>query len=281
MKSENICVILTTGGLVDSLNQVYAGLKACEKERKSPVIAMELSWHYKTRFSDLLSLNETNIVDYSEYEDFSKASKTETLQAALADQNFPTNTLSKISDYWVYKGKGGGLIAASKLLKKSKLSPHLVCLLQQKKLDASTDLPAFHLRCGDVSPENEWLDRFKGKFSNALVAIYSDCDPAEYLGTISFVRGDHKSKLDARDSSDILSLFTMAEHKRLRPIPLSASGKHVGFHYSGFGLLALVLYLKRRKVFPLFTPWDHKTLWEILRRDPKNFVAVIFCWIFV
>ncbi len=270
-QSKKTLIIVPCGGLNDILNQLHRALRVAKSMRLVPTVFLEMNQDYGVGLEEILDCSSLGLVPRSEFksqEDFPTLDEIQFLSKSQPRKT-PIKTLN--GDF-IYFGKGGGIIGSTRILSKCDLSPSLKEEMKLAVRKTNLQTPAIHLRCSDVSPEIEALQRIENRIKNGTV--YSDCRHQDYFRK-QLVEGYSASKHQSRSSIDLVSLLLISRHESVALVPLKNLERNTGMKFSGFGLLALTMHLKKFGIRALFNSVTRQTLLDILTRDKRMFLGVI------
>lgn len=269
--TKNALIIVPSGGLNDALNQLHRALGVAKNMQLVPTVFLEMNQDYGVGLEEILDCSSLGLVPKSEFKVHVDFPTFDEIQSMSKSQ--PRNTAIKaITGDFIYFGKGGGIIGSSKILSKCDLSPTLKDEMELAVAKTNLQTPAIHLRCSDVSPDIAALQRIDNRIKNGTV--YSDCRQQDYFRnqlSEGYSASDHQS----RSSSDLISLLLISRHESVALVPLKNMERNTRMKFSGFGLLALTMHLRRVGIKALFNSVTRQTLLNLLRRDQKMFVGVI------
>lgn len=266
-------LIVPTGGLNDVLNQVYHGLLSAKSKRVVPIVALSPGTQYKGSLNELINCTTAGILNLSSIPQRDRFPPEPELRSMLLvgvkNKPFPISEKD-----FVYFGSGGGVRGSSRLLGKYGLSEQLKQELDSAIRISNLETPAIHIRCSDMSPDKRFTAAVSKNRKTAT--IYADCDYREFVSGGNFIEGYNPSKEYSRTGSDLVSLMLLSKHRSLLLTPVHNDDENHRIKFSGFGLLALVIHLRGNCLIPIFRHYTFRTLWNLLRMDPRMLVAVIW-----
>lgn len=271
-EAHGYLLIVPTGGLNDGLNQVYHGLSVAQSKHLIPVVTLSPGTHYESNLDDLINC-KTNIWNLSSLAQLNRWPTNFELRSMLA-VSLKNTPLPTSGNDFVYFGSGGGIRGSTRLLSKYGLSEPLREELERAISFSDLETPAIHIRCSDMSPNKRVIAAISKHKKSAT--IYSDCDYREFLSGDHYLEGYSPSGQNLRSGSNLVSLVLLSKHKSLFPTPVQNNDENNEIKFSGFGLLALVVHLKEHGLMSIIGNYTIRTLWNILRMDPKMLAAVIW-----
>lgn len=253
----------------------------------TPVVCLELHPHYKTPLSRILNLQRKDVFDYSFFENIEDVHvpSRRSLRELNESPESARNKVLELDGHKVFLGRGGGVVHSTELLASAKLAPELSEIFDGQIQKAETSRVAVHMRGLDVFPRQVDLNKSRTLIERQPATIYSDCDPK-----LHFPDGDYEvgfpdpnakpksyEKVDfsTRTIVDLVSLLLMSRHDEIFLIQFNEkqlSNRYFGYRLSGFGLLAVALMLKRKKLErSLFRSSTIKTLVRLALQSPGQF----------
>lgn len=269
---KTFLLIMPTGGLNDIFNQVARALDFCVRQDMAPVVSLELAGEYENQIDELLNCAGSCILNH----------KTAIAMGIMPDMNLllelrensTTNSAVQVEDKtFAWFGTGGGIRKSSGIIARLGLAESILSRAFEAYEDTDFRTACVHLRCKDLSPDTRVLEKFMAIAGSATV--YSDGDYSLYIPGDESLEGFKGSKKNARSSDDLVTLLLMSLHHSVILIPIRLDETNKQVQFSGFGLLALSLHLRRLGPRFILRKGTRFSLSQIFIRDKRLFIGLI------
>lgn len=270
-KTLSALLIIPTGGLNDVFNQLYWGLKWAKAKDMMVLAHLGLGTDYKQEIDELVTCRP-QILSLSSFPEKERFPSIDTLGSMMSSSKKNVPLELPEGDY-VFFGSGGGIRGSSRFLSKCEMSQPIQREMKLAAAKTNLNSTAIHLRCADLSPKPEVVLKLAKKLTGATV--YSDCDSNKFFPGNDYWDGYSTEDCSSRSGSDLVSLLIMSMHRSLVLVPVTNERSSRPQKYSGFGLLALVMHLKRDGIKSIFRKDNFFTLSTMLQKDWRMLLAVI------